>query len=123
MVCEWGMSDEMGPLSFGKKEEQIFLGREIAQHRDYSESTAVRIDEAVRDMVVTAKDKAVKLLTDNIDILKAVASALLEKETIMLDDIEEIIQKFRSASEAAPADETTPSAAEPVAENNTQTTA
>jgi cell division protease FtsH len=123
MVCEWGMSDEMGPLSFGKKEEQIFLGREIAQHRDYSESTAVRIDEAVQDMVLTAKDKAVKLLTDNLDVLKAVASALREKETIVLDDIEVILQELRPNAKPAAADETTSAAAEPPAENNSETTA
>jgi cell division protease FtsH len=123
MVCEWGMSDEMGPLSFGKKEEQIFLGREIAQHRDYSESTAVRIDEAVQDMVLTAKDKAVKLLTDNLDVLKAVASALLEKETIVLEDIEVILQELRPNAKPAAADETTAAATEPAAENNSETTA
>jgi cell division protease FtsH len=123
MVCEWGMSEEMGPLSFGKKEEQIFLGREIAQHRDYSESTAVRIDEAVQDMVLKAKDKAVKILTDNINILKAVASELLEKETIVLNDIEEIIQKFRTDAGPDTVDETNPAAAEPPVENNSETTA
>ncbi len=95
MVCEWGMSDEMGPITFGKKEEQIFLGREIAQHRDYSESTAVQIDAAVKDMVILAKDTATKLLTDNMDILKAMANALLEKETIVLQDIEKIIIEYR----------------------------
>jgi cell division protease FtsH len=104
MVCEWGMSEEMGPLSFGKKEEQIFLGREIAQHRDYSESTAVLIDAAVRDMVMTAKEKATSLLTENIDILKAVASTLLEKETIVLEDIEKIITKLKPES-SSPAKE------------------
>jgi cell division protease FtsH len=123
MVCEWGMSDEMGPLSFGKKEEQIFLGREIAQHRDYSESTAVRIDEAVQDMVLSAKDKAVKILTDNIDVLKAVASDLLEKETIVLDDIEEIIQKFETAAGPETVEEKTSATAEPPVENNSETTA
>jgi cell division protease FtsH len=106
MVCEWGMSEEMGPLSFGKKEEQIFLGREIAQHRDYSESTAVRIDEAVRDMVMTAKDKATKILAENEDVLKAMASALLEKETIVLEDIEKILKEFRpEAAKATSADQ------------------
>jgi len=95
MVCEWGMSETMGPLTFGKKEEQIFLGREIAQHRDYSEATAVRIDEEVKDMVMTANDTAKKLLSDNIDILHAMAKTLLEKETIVLEDIEEIIKANR----------------------------
>ena len=58
MVCEWGMSDAMGPLTFGKKEEQIFLGREIAQHQDYSEDTAIRIDQEIKRIVTTNYDKA-----------------------------------------------------------------
>jgi cell division protease FtsH len=91
MVCDWGMSDKMGPLSFGKKEEQIFLGREIAQHRDYSEATAVKIDEEVRRLVTDAQKIATELLTEKIDALKGVAHALLEKETIVLDDIEQIL--------------------------------
>ncbi len=63
MVCEWGMS-ELGPMSFGKKEEQIFLGREISQHRDYSEDTAIRIDEQVRKLVTAAYDRARKVIED-----------------------------------------------------------
>ena len=61
MVCEWGMS-ELGPLSFGKKEEQIFLGREIAQHRDYSEETAIRIDEQVKKLVQGGYDTATEII-------------------------------------------------------------
>ncbi|MBI5557398.1 MAG: ATP-dependent metallopeptidase FtsH/Yme1/Tma family protein [Deltaproteobacteria bacterium] len=91
MVCEWGMSKEMGPLTFGKKEEQIFLGREIAQHRDFSEETAVKIDQAVKKLVVEANEKAVKLLSDNIEQLKVIANALLERETLTLDDIEKLL--------------------------------
>ena len=91
MVCEWGMSDEMGPLTFGKKEEQIFLGREIAQHRDFSEETAVKIDQAVKKLVVEANEKAVKLLSENIENLKVIANALLDRETLTLDDIEKLI--------------------------------
>ncbi|MDH3330576.1 MAG: ATP-dependent zinc metalloprotease FtsH, partial [Desulfobulbaceae bacterium] len=71
MVCEWGMSDELGPLTYGKKEEQIFLGREIAQHRDFSEETARKIDEAVKRIVLEARDRVIQLLGDNVDILKA----------------------------------------------------
>ncbi len=63
MVCEWGMS-ELGPMSFGKKEEQIFLGREIAQHRDYSEATAIRIDEQVRKLVEAGYDRARKIIEE-----------------------------------------------------------
>ncbi len=95
MVCEWGMSDELGPLAYGKKEEQIFLGREIAQHRDYSEETARRIDEVVKNIILDAAAATEKLLQKNIDILKAVADDLLEKETISLEDIERVIAKLR----------------------------
>jgi len=91
MVCEWGMSELMGPLTFGKKEEQIFLGREIAQHRDYSEATAVRIDDEVKKLVVGAKEEVTALLTENLAALKGLAKALLEKETLVLGDIERII--------------------------------
>jgi cell division protease FtsH len=92
MVCEWGMSSEMGPLTFGKKEEQIFLGREIAQHRDYSEHTAIKIDDEVKSLIIAANDKARKLIADNIVTLKALTAALLEKETIDLRDITEILK-------------------------------
>jgi cell division protease FtsH len=75
MVCEWGMSG-MGPLTFGKKEEQIFLGREIAQHRDYSEDTAIKIDKEVKDMVMAANTTAQKVLSDNVQALHDMAHAL-----------------------------------------------
>jgi cell division protease FtsH len=81
MVCEWGMS-ELGPLSFGKKEEQIFLGREIAQHRDYSEETALKIDEQVRTMVDTQFQRARKIIEDNHDAMIRIAEALLERESL-----------------------------------------
>ena len=91
MVCEWGMSEEMGPLTFGKKEEQIFLGREIAQHRDYSESTAIKIDDEVKRIVGEANDTAYKVLNECKETLIALAKALLDKETIDRDDIQEIL--------------------------------
>ncbi len=91
MVCEWGMSD-MGPLTYGKKEEQIFLGREIAQHRDFSEATAVRIDEEVKKLVDASHAKVTTLLSDNIEVLKSLAQLLLEKETLVLEDIEQIMR-------------------------------
>ena len=91
MVCEWGMSDELGPLTFGKKEEQIFLGREIAQHRDYSESTAIRIDQEVHRLVTSSSDKVTELLGNNQELLRALALALLEHETLSATDIEEIM--------------------------------
>ena len=101
MVCEWGMSEEMGPLSYGKKEEQIFLGREIAQHRDYSESTAVRIDDEVKRIVLKANDKVHQLLSENIATLKSIAQALLEKETLCLEDIEIIMGRDIATPPAA----------------------
>ena len=82
MVCDWGMSPELGPLTFGKKEEQIFLGREISQHRDYSEETARKIDMEVKRLVLEAHQKAQTLLTDHIDTLHRLAQSLLEKETL-----------------------------------------
>jgi cell division protease FtsH len=81
MVCEWGMS-ELGPLSFGKKEEQIFLGREIAQHRDYSEDTAIKIDEQVKKLVQNGYDRALKVIEGKSEALIRVAEALLEREVL-----------------------------------------
>ncbi len=95
MVCEWGMSDELGPLTYGKKEEQIFLGREIAQHRDFSEETARQIDIAVKQIIVDASQKVMGLLDSNRDILNKMAEELLEKETIVLEDIERITHELR----------------------------
>ncbi len=92
MVCEWGMSAAMGPLTFGKKEEQIFLGREIAQHRDFSEQTAISIDAEVRKLVVSANDTARKVMSDNLETLKLLARTLLEKETINQYDINEVLK-------------------------------
>ena len=81
MVCEWGMSD-LGPLTFGKKEEQIFLGREIAQHRDYSEDTAIKIDAEVRKLVNHGYETAKHILEEQRDALKRIAAALLEREVL-----------------------------------------
>lgn len=91
MVCDYGMSDKLGPLSFGKKEEQIFLGREISQHRDYSEETAMKIDQEVSDIVTGSYNKTHKLIEDNLAMLHAIANALLEKETLEGPDIDAII--------------------------------
>jgi len=91
MVTEWGMSDKLGPLTYGKKEEQIFLGREIAQHRDYSEHTAVEIDEEVKRIVVQNYERAKKLITDRRDTLDTLTKALLEKETLDAPEIEAIV--------------------------------
>ncbi|MCF8129298.1 MAG: ATP-dependent zinc metalloprotease FtsH [Deltaproteobacteria bacterium] len=91
MVCDFGMSEELGPLSFGKKDEQIFLGRELSQHRDYGEDTAKKIDEEVRRIVTDAYDKTCGLITDNLETMHNMASALLEKETLNTHDIDEIM--------------------------------
>ena len=86
MVCEFGMS-AMGPLTYGKKEEQIFLGREITQHRDYSEATAIRIDSEVGSFVKTGYDLAKKVITENSDALVKIAEALLEREVLDGDEV------------------------------------
>ena len=91
MVCEWGMSDVLGPLTFGKKEEQIFLGREIAQHRDYSEQTAQTIDREVRDIVERNYRRAREVLTSKLHLLHDLAQALLEYETLDGVDVERIV--------------------------------
>jgi cell division protease FtsH len=85
------MSEELGPLTFGKKEGQIFLGREFTQHRDYSEMTAQRIDEEVRDTVIGAYKKTAQLIKDNLDTLHKMANALLEKETLNSSEIDELM--------------------------------
>jgi len=91
MVCQWGMSDEMGPLSYGKKEEQIFLGREFATHKDYSEETADKIDRVVTKIVTDNYEKARSILADNIDTLHKLAEQLLEKEVLNAEELDEII--------------------------------
>jgi cell division protease FtsH len=91
MVCEWGMSDAMGPLTFGKREEQVFLGRELATHRDFSERTAQAIDDEVRRLVEEAHQKARQILTENLDKLHAMAEALLTEETLDADAVEAIV--------------------------------
>jgi cell division protease FtsH len=92
MVCEWGMSDELGPLTFGKKEEQIFLGREIAQHRDYSEETARKIDQEVKKLILESYEKAKNILAENLEVLHRLAQSLLEKESLDGDAIDRLIQ-------------------------------
>ena len=91
MVCEWGMSEKLGPLAYGKKHEQIFLGREISQHRDYSDHVALEIDSEVKGMVSSGYDRAYGLLEENRDKLDLLADALLEYETIDLKDIESLM--------------------------------
>jgi cell division protease FtsH len=92
MVCDWGMSAELGPLTFGKKEEQIFLGREIAQHRDYSEETARKIDLEVKKLILESYEKAKNILAGNLVVLHRLAQSLLEKESLDGDTIDRLIQ-------------------------------
>jgi cell division protease FtsH len=92
MVCEWGMSERLGPLTFGSKEEYIFLGKEISQQRDYSEKTAIAIDEEVRSLVEGAYNRARQLLTDNVDKLHILALALLEREVLDGEEVEKVLR-------------------------------
>jgi cell division protease FtsH len=92
MVCEWGMSDKLGPLSYGAKEEEIFLGREIQRHKDYSERTAIDIDEEVRAIVTAAMQDAEKILTKNIELLHTLSKELLEREILDGDEIDKLIK-------------------------------
>jgi cell division protease FtsH len=95
MVCEWGMSKELGPLNFGKKDEQVFLGRDIMQHRDYSEHTAISIDKEVRGIVEENYQRAKAILTEHLDLLNLIARTLLEKETLDLKDLDRIIAEAK----------------------------
>jgi cell division protease FtsH len=92
MVCEWGMSEKMGPLNYGAKEEEIFLGREIQRHKDYSEKTALEIDEEVRRIVNMCMDRAYKILTDNIDMLHTLSNELLEREILDAEEIDKLLK-------------------------------
>jgi cell division protease FtsH len=95
MVCEWGMSDDLGAMTYGKKEEQIFLGKEIGHNKDYSEDTARLIDIAVRKFIDEAMETVTNLLEENKDILTLMAEELLERETIVLDDLERMVEELR----------------------------
>ncbi len=99
MIRAWGMSENLGLLSYSKEEEQIFLGREIAQHRDYSEATAQKIDEEINKLIDTAYQKAKTALKENIDILHKLADKLLEKETVMGAELDELITSLRPGIE------------------------
>jgi cell division protease FtsH len=99
MVRNWGMSENLGPLSYAKGEEQVFLGREIAQHRDYSESTAQKIDEEIKKLIKDSYQTAKKVLKENLDILHKLADLLLEKETVMGKELDEMIHELRPGIE------------------------
>jgi cell division protease FtsH len=100
MVCEWGMSP-LGPLTFGKKEEQIFLGREIAQHRDYSEDTAIKIDGEVRAIVSTGYARARNILETHRDTLERIAQALLDREVLDAAELK-LLMEGKSLPEKTP---------------------
>ena len=117
MVCEWGMSDAMGPLTFGKKEEQIFLGREIAQHQDYSEDTAIRIDHEIKRFVTSNYERAKELIEQHKPALLRIAEELLSREVLDADQVRRIIAGH-------PLEEPKPAAAAvPAAEDGTRKTA
>ena len=101
MVCEWGMSEKMGPLTFGKQNEQVFLGRELGSQRDFSDQIATEIDEEVKRLVMENYERAKRLLTENMASLKRLAEALLEKEVLDGSDIDHIL--MQSTSQAVPA--------------------
>ena len=99
MIRSWGMSDDLGPLSYAKGEEQVFLGREITQHRDYSEATAQKIDEEIVKLIKNSYERAKIVLNENLDILHKLAEVLLEKETVMGKELDELIHSLRPGIE------------------------
>ncbi len=105
MVCSWGMSKKMGPLAYGKKEEQVFLGKEIGHAKDYSETTAVAIDDEVKALVMDGYNRARRILEDNTELLHRVAKLLLEKETIDGHEIDTLMNEL-GGEPAAPAETT-----------------
>jgi cell division protease FtsH len=108
MVCEWGMSESMGPLTFGQKEEQIFLGKEFARHIDYSEETAKHIDGEIRRIVMENYGRAKKIVEENREIVERIALALLERETLEADQIKVLVEGGRlpeTGKVAAPRDD------------------
>jgi cell division protease FtsH len=109
MVCEWGMSETMGPLTFGKKEEQIFLGREIAQHTDYSEDTALKIDAEVKKIIGGQYDRCTALLKEHKQRLQDIADALLAREVLDADQVRRLA--YGHPLDDAPAAELPPSEA------------
>jgi len=102
MVCEWGMSERVGPITFGKADEQVFLGKEISKHKDYSEETAIEIDSEIRLIVKGNYEKAKKLLEDNIDLLHKLAELLLDKEVIDGKELDELVKGKKSEQYPSP---------------------
>jgi cell division protease FtsH len=125
MVCEWGMSEKLGPLAYGTKEEEIFLGREITRSKNYSEHTAIVIDEEVKTIVLRGMERADSILKENMDVLHRLATALLERESLDGEEIDKVIR-----GEQLPAlaprnngqNNSVSSSAHPTATNETKTT-
>jgi cell division protease FtsH len=111
MVCEWGMSDALGPLTFGKREEQIFLGREISKTQDYSEETAVRIDQETKRFVMDNYDRAQRVLTEQKPVLQRIADELLAREVLDADQVERLVKGL--PLEEVPAAHVAPTVDEP----------
>jgi cell division protease FtsH len=102
MVCEWGMSPQMGPMSYGKKEEQIFLGREIATHKDYSDETAKRIDAEIATIISSGYEKTKSILSENLATLHRLSDELIKREVLNAEDLDAIISgRSLAAQEAA----------------------
>ncbi|HLE25915.1 MAG TPA: cell division protein FtsH, partial [Thermodesulfobacteriota bacterium] len=95
MVCEWGRSDKVGPVTFGKREEQIFLGKELARHKDYSEATALEIDKEIKRIVTENYKRAKTILEENIDLLHKLAEVLLEREVVDGKELDELVKQRR----------------------------
>ncbi|MDR0314090.1 MAG: cell division protein FtsH, partial [Treponema sp.] len=91
MVCEWGMADELGPVSYGQEDEPIFLGKEIARHKDYSENTAQKIDNAIQEILETARKKAEEIINAQREKLEKLANALLERETLIDGEVRALL--------------------------------
>jgi len=102
MVCEWGMSEKVGPITFGKSEEQVFLGKEISKQKDFSEATAVEIDNEKKSIVTNNYEKARTLLEDNMDLLHKVAEVLLDKEVIDGKELDKIIRNNKPEQPPSP---------------------
>jgi cell division protease FtsH len=101
MVCEWGMSEKLGPLTFGKKDEEVFLGRDFGSRRDFSDQVALEIDKEVKRLVVESYERTTRILTEHIHTLRAIAEALLEKEVLDGIEIEQIVQRSSSLEQVA----------------------
>jgi cell division protease FtsH len=101
MVCEWGMSEKLGPLTFGKKDEEVFLGRDFGSRRDFSDQVALEIDKEVKRLVVEAYERTTRMLTEHIHTLRAIAEALLEKEVLDGVEIEQIVRRTSSLEQVA----------------------